>query len=160
MKAQSPHKQLDGFLAKFTPEIAALARAALAKMQQILPNAILMVYDNFYALVIGFVPNERPSDAVFSLAIYPKWVTLCFLQGVGIPDPDRLLQGSGRQVRHLRLPDADALDSPEIRTLIEAALRRARVPFDPDTESRLIIRSVSEAQRPRRPPAKRGHAKS
>jgi hypothetical protein len=159
MRAQSPQKQLDGFLGKFSPEIAALARAAIAKMRRILPNAILMVYDNYNALVIGFVPNERPSDAVLSIALYPKWVTLFFLQGVGIPDPDRLLNGNGKQVRYLRLPDADALDSPEIRSLIDTALRRARVPFDPDIEGRLIIRSVCATQRPRRPAAKRGRAK-
>ena len=151
MKAKPPEKQLEGFIAKYTPEVAALARAAIAKLRVILPNTIIMVYDNYNALVMGFVPNERPSDAILSLVVIPRWINLCFLQGVGIPDPDRLLQGTGKQVRNLRLTDAEALDTPAIRSLIESALTRARVPIDPSTKSRIIIKSISEAQRPRRP---------
>ena len=38
--------QLDSFLDKFTPEIAAAARRALARMRKLVPGAIEMVYDN------------------------------------------------------------------------------------------------------------------
>jgi len=48
-----------------------------------------MVYDNYNALVIAFSPNERPSDAIFSIALYPHWVNLFFLHD-GI-DMDQLV---------------------------------------------------------------------
>ena len=55
-----PKQQVDSFLAKYTPEIEKLARAALTKMRKRLANAIEFVYGNYNALVFGFGPNERP----------------------------------------------------------------------------------------------------
>jgi hypothetical protein len=115
-----------------------------------------MVYDNYNALVIGFVPNERPSDAIFSIVLYPQHLTLCFLQGAGIPDPHHLLQGNGNVVRHVRLEGATTLDDPEIVSLMNTALHRAKVPLDPKQSRRLIIKSISAKQRPRRPPTESG----
>src|SRR3954469_5643978 len=109
---QTPSAQLAGFVRRFSPAIASLARAARAKLRKRLPRAIEMVYDNSYALVIGYSPTERPSDAILSLVIYPKKVSVCFLYGKHLADPDGLLEGEGNQVRWIRLePGAETLDS-------------------------------------------------
>ena len=71
-------ERLAGFLAKFTPEIAAFAQASLFRMRARLPGAMELVYDNYNALAIGFGPTERSSDAVFSIAVFPRWVSLFF----------------------------------------------------------------------------------
>jgi hypothetical protein len=146
---------LDSFLAKYDPEVEAFARRALARMRKLVPGAIEMVYDNFNWLVIGFSPTERPSEAIFSLVMPPGRVTLCFLQGVGLPDPAKRLQGSGNVVRNIRLynagqPDAKVLDDPEVLALINVALNRAKVPMPSGARRKLIIRAVSAKQRPRR----------
>lgn len=158
MKPKPADKQLDGFIARYTPAIAALARAAFAKLRRIVPRATILVYDNYNALVIGFGPSERASEAALSLALYPRWVSLFFLQAAGLPDPDRLLRGNGKQARHVVLANADMLDTPAIQALIATALERARVRIDPTNPGRLIIKSVSEVQRPRRPAPKKGRA--
>ena len=145
-----PEKQLDGFLAKYLPEIVSVARSALDRMRARLPGAIEMVYDNYNGLVIGFCPTERPSDAIFSLVLYPRWVTLCFLQGAGLPDPNGLLRGKGKIVRHIVLEEAEDLDKPEVQDLITTALERARTPLEETVPGRLIIKSVSATQRPLR----------
>jgi hypothetical protein len=143
--------QLDGFIDKFTPEVAALTRALIVKMKARVPGATIMVYDNYNALAIGFGPNEKAGRAVMSLAVMPRWVTLCFLFGVGLPDPQRLLQGSGSRVRHIRLHTAEAFDDPHVQDLVAAALERSEPPIDAAAEQRLIIKSISAKQRPRRP---------
>src|SRR5689334_2412044 len=149
-----PEKQLAGFIAKFAPENATRIRAARKKMRTLIPRAIELVYDNYNFFVIGYSPTERPSDAIFSLAAQVKGVNLCFLQGAGLPDPDRLLRGSGSLVRSIRLETARTLDRPEVRALIQVALARARVPVGPQSAHQLIIRSISAKQRPRRVVAK------
>lgn len=151
MNTPSPEKQLAGFIAKYTPEVGALARAALARMRARLPGAVELVYDNYNALAIGFSPTERTSDAIFSIALWPRHVSLFFLQGAGLPDPHRLLKGSGKVARHLVLETADDLDEPAVQELIDRALERAPVPLDGGGESRIVIKSVSAKQRPRRP---------
>jgi hypothetical protein len=151
MTDESPEDRLQGFLDRFTPDIAALGRDALARMRARLPSAVRMVYDNYNALVIGFCPSERPSEAIFSVVLYPRSVGLAFLQGAGLPDPHGLLQGSGTVARHIPLKDASLLDTPEVQELISHALERAKKPLDPTQPGRLIIQSISAKQRPRRP---------
>ena len=151
-KDDSPQAQLDGFLNKYTPEIAALARACLAKLRARLPGATQIVYDNYNALAIGFGPSEKASRAILSIALYPRWVSLFFLQAAAkLPDPDKLLTGSGNVARHIVLKSASDLDQPAIQQLMNAALHRAIEPIDPAAPGRLVIRSISAKQRPRRP---------
>ena len=150
--AKSPTAQLNGFLAKFTPQVARSAKDAVARMRKRWPGAIELVYDNYNALAIGFAPTERASEAVFSIAVFPRWVTLCFLQnGPQLPDPKGLLNGSGSRVRHIRLQSAADVDSPDVRTLMKAALKLAEVRVARSGKGRMVIKSVSAKQRPRRP---------
>jgi hypothetical protein len=151
----SPATQLAGFLAKFSPAIAREARAALARLRRLLPaGAVRLVYDNYNGLVVGFGPNERASDAIVSLLVVADHLTLCFINDApGLPDPARLLNGSGHVVRHIRLASARDLDRPPIRALVAAAVARSDVPFARRGGSALIIKSVSPKQRPRRTPA-------
>ena len=146
-----PQAELDSFIDKFTPEVAALTRALLDKTKARVPGATIMVYDNYNALAIGFGPSDKAGQAVFSLAVMPRWVTLCFTWGVRLPDPHGLLNGGGNQVRHVRLHTPEAFDDPRIQDLIEAALERSEPPIDPTREQQLIIKSISAKQRPRRP---------
>ena len=145
--------QLASFVARFTAEIAERAEAVLDRLRALMPGAIQLVYDNYNALVIGFGPNERASDAIFSIAIYPRWINLFFLQAVKqrLADPDRMLRGEGTTVRHIRIDDATALDDRAVLALIEQSLARARVPLGQDAQACVVIRSSSAKQRSRRP---------
>jgi len=150
-KAKTAEEQLASFLAKSTPDVAALAEALLNEMRRRYPTALELVYDNYNALAIGFGPTERSSEAIFSIAVFPRWVSLFFLQGKGLPDPGKILQGAGNQVRHIRLPSPATFDDPAVQALMREAVARAIVPLDPRGKRRLIIKSISAKQRPRRP---------
>jgi hypothetical protein len=149
-----PESQLAAFVAKFTPEIGERARLIIEKLRHRLPAAIILVYDNYNALAVGFAPSERTSDAILSVAIYPRWVSLFFLQARGLNDPARLLKGTGTVARHIVLPDHTALDHPGISALIDQALSAARVPLPSEQTGRVVVKSISQKQRPRRPPEK------
>lgn len=150
--ASTPAAQLDAFLDKYTPAIAAEARAAIGKMRARLPGASELIYDNYNALAVGFGPGDRTSDAIFSIAVYPRWGSLFFLQnGTRLRDPDCLLQGTGNRVRHIKLDHGAMIDDPGVQDLIAQALELAPKPIDPTQPRRLITRSISAKQRPRRP---------
>ena len=149
--ARDAEEELTGFIAKYTAEIGSLAKAIRAEMRRRYPMANELVYDNYNALAIGFGPSEKTSEAIFSVALYPRWVSLFFLQARGLPDPHRLLKGSGNVARHVVLPSPHALDQPGLQALMHEAVARARVPLDPQNVHRLIIKSISQKQRPRSP---------
>ena len=145
--------QLDAFMAKFSPEVRKVARAALARMRKRLPGATQLIYDNYNALAVAFGPNDRRSDIILSIVLYPRWVSLFFMHGASLPDPRKLLRGSGTTVRHVRLADASDLDKPEVEALIAAALKRADPPIDPSRRGRSVVKMALEKQRARRPRA-------
>jgi hypothetical protein len=154
-------QQFESFLRKYDPAIAAETKKVLAKLRKLVPGAVEMVYDNYNALVIGFCPGMRPSEAILSIAVSPRWVTLCFLDGKGLPDPEKRLRGSGNLVRNIRLEGgAKALADPYLRTLIGHALERAKVPIPAGQKSQFLIKSVSAKQRPRRPTKRKALARS
>lgn len=147
----TPKEQLDAFLDRFTPEVAKLARSSLAQVRKLTPGALELVYDNYNALAIGFSPTERSSDGIFSIAVFPRHPSLFFLQGAKLPDPGKRLRGSGNVVRHIVIEGPELFDDAEVRTLMDLAKARAKVPFDAKQRRRLIIKSISAKQRPRRP---------
>ena len=149
MRTITPEVELDGFIGKYSPEIAAMTRETLTRMRTRLPGAIELVYDNYNALAIGFGPTDRASDVVFSIAVFPRGISLFFLQGAKLPDPARLLRGTGKQARHIVLEDASDLDSPALQALMAQALVRASAPFESGNANRVVIKSVSARQRPR-----------
>ncbi len=150
-RVSTAETRFETFLAEFPPEIAALGRAAVAKLRTQLPSADVMIYDNYNFLVVGFSPSGRASDAVVSIALAARGVNLCFLQGANLPDPAVLLRGRGSVARNIRLTSVEDFDRPEIAALVGSALTRARVHFDPSRAGRLYVKSVSAKKRPRRP---------
>lgn len=118
----SVEAQINAFLAKYSPEVGAQLSAARSHLRALLPRGHELVYDNYNALVFGFSPTERTPDAFLSVAGYPRWVTLFFLRGVNLHDPNGLLQGSGSQVRSIRLRSAQQLMEPEVQALIAQAM--------------------------------------
>jgi hypothetical protein len=147
----SPAKQVAGFIAKFDPTVAKLVRSARSILRKRFPTAIELVYDNYNALAIGYSPTEKTSDVLFSLAVYPRWIDLYFMYGRSLPDPDKLLQGSGNQGAFVRLDDASVLDRPSIKALIDAAIRHSNLPLRSSGRGYTVVKSISAKQRPRRP---------
>jgi hypothetical protein len=152
MSDKNAEKELAEFIAKYTPEIQAQANEALTLIRKRLPDANLLVYDNYNALAIGFCPTEKTSEAVFSLALYPRWVSLFFLKkGDELNDPKSLLKGSGKAIRHVVLKSSDDIVSIDIEQLIANSLTINNWIINKESAGKLIIKSISAKQRPRRP---------
>ena len=146
----TPRRELDTFIDRYTPEIASKGRAILAKMRKRLPGAVELVYDNYNALAIGFAPGEKMSETVLSIVLYPRWVSMFFFVGSQLKDPRKLLKGSGSLVRHVVLETPEMLDDPSVEALI-AQVVRLSPPIDKKAKNRIVIKSISANQRPRRP---------
>jgi hypothetical protein len=151
---RAPEIQLASFIAKFDAKERRLIRGVRGAVRRLFPTAYELVWDNYNFFVIGYSPTERPSDAIVSIAARANGVGLCFIRGAGLPDPKRLLLGSGAQTRFIRLESPAVLRRPEVRALIAAAIARARKPLPKSGRGKVIIRSVSAKQRARRRPAK------
>lgn len=149
-----PEAQLESFIAKFDPENQTVIRAVRKALRKRLPAANELAYDNYNFFALGYSSTERPSDCIVSIAAAANGVGLSFYYGATLPDPHKILQGSGNQNRFVRLPSADVLKQPAVAELIDAAVAQATPPLPTSGKGKLIIRSISAKQKPRRKPAK------
>ena len=143
-------KTLAGFIGKFDPQIAKSIRATRTILRKRYPTAHELIYDNYNFFVVGFSTTERPSDCMFSLAANAKGVNLSFYYGSTLPDPKKILSGSGSQNRFIRLENAAKLSDPDVVSLLRAAVAQAEPALPSSGKGRIIIRSISAKQRPRR----------
>jgi len=143
-------EQLDTFIDKFDAANQKLIRSLRKALRKRSPTANEFVYDNYNFFVIGYSAIERPSDCIVSLAAAANGPGLSFYYGATLPDKHKLLLGSDKQNRFIRLESAETLRRPEVEELIAAAIAQAKTPLPSSGKGRLIIRSVSKTQKPRR----------
>src|SRR6478735_2597771 len=107
MSAANAEQHLASFIGKFSPTDQRLIRAVRKVLRARFPTANELVYDNYNFFVIGYSPTERPSDSIVSLTAGASGVGFCFIRGASLPDPKKVLLGSGNQTRFIRLESAD-----------------------------------------------------
>ncbi|HKE26460.1 MAG TPA: hypothetical protein VKB88_29100 [Bryobacteraceae bacterium] len=117
------------------------------------PAAHEVVYEYRDCYVISYSPNEHGYEGVLAIRASANGVRLYFNRGKELPDPAKLLRGSGNQTRSINLERASTLARPEVARLIDEAIARNRVPFAPAGRGPVVIRSASGKQRRRRRPA-------
>ncbi len=145
-------KQLEEFIGRFEQKNQALIRATRKALRRRLPTANELVYDNYNFFVIGYCATERASHCVVSIAAAANGVVLSFYHGATLPDPHKVLLGSGRQNRFIRLESAATLARTEVEALIAAAVAQSATALPARGRGKLIIRSISEKRRSRRKP--------
>lgn len=137
--------QLQALIDRRQAAVAATMRVALAVMRRRYPGALQLVFENRNRLAVGFGP--APTQPVFSIVAYPRWVTLFFMYGIELDDPDGLLQGSGNQVRSIRLDaEASQLRAPRVKQLMAQATKHAGTTLKKG-EGRVILKSIGKPVR-------------
>ena len=142
----TPAAQFAELLSRFPPEIVALVERTLPKLRRALPGSYQIVYDYSNSVVVSFSMTERGYEAIVAVAIFPGWVKLYFDKS--IPDPKRLLEGSGGKVRSVTLEAASDLDRGDIHALLKAAIKHSGVTF-PRTGSTRMIFKESKKRKPK-----------
>lgn len=144
-------KELKGFLAPFDPGVVSLALRTRTLVLHEAPAAIELVYDAYNAVAMGYSFTGRPSDAFCHIAVYSRWVNLGFNWGADLPDPEGLLVGSGRRIRHLRMENLTDLQRPFVRRFLRAAIARAidssQGSKTPSGSPRSVVRAIYAKKR-------------
>lgn len=151
VKAASIESQIAAFFAKYTPAIETQLHEARGHLRAMFPLGFELIFDNYNAVVCGFSPTERNSDAFISIAGYPKWVTLFFLHGTELDDPHGLLEGAGKQIRSIRLKTPADIHAPAVMALIAQAIRPYEQALRETPALTTHIKMIVAKQRPRRP---------
>lgn len=149
---RSAEAQLRTLIAKFAPAHLQLIGAMRRSLRKRLPSAHEVVYEYRDWFVISFSPSEHGYEGVLAIRASANGVKLYFHRGKELPDPEKLLQGSGKQARSIDVEGASTLARPAVASLIDEAIAHNRVPFARAGRGSVVIRSTSAKPRPRRRP--------
>ena len=58
---------------------------------------------------------------------HPRWVSVYFFRGAEMDDPEGVLEGSGKGMRHVKLREPKDANSPALKRLIRQAFRMGGV---------------------------------
>lgn len=105
----------DELLADVDEELQEVAHAARLLVRGIAPRAEERVEPSWG----GYLLFQSGGVTVCFLSAHQRHVSLGFSQGTSLPDPEGLLQGSGKNQRHVKLRALE--DVPRVRGLVEAA---------------------------------------
>lgn len=117
-----PLSDLIKFLQPYDPEIQELALGLRSLVLEVMAPCHENIYDAYSAVAIGYGFSDRLGDGIVHLAVYSKHVNLGFNHGAGLADPLGILEGTGKQIRHLTVKSQSDIGRPELK----AYLRRAR----------------------------------
>jgi hypothetical protein len=146
---RSAEAQLQELIIRSAPAQQRLIGATRRWLRRRLPTAHEVVYDYSDFLVTSFSPSDHGYEGVFAIRASAEGVRLYFNRGKGLPDPEKLLRGSGTQTRWIPVEGTSTLARPAVTDLMDAALARNRVPFARTGRGPVIIRPASGKQ-PRR----------
>ena len=144
---RSAEAQLRALLAKFAPAHEKLVVAMRRSLRKRLPTAHEVVYEYRDFCVISFSPNDHGYEGVLAIHASANGVKLYFNRGKELPDPEKLLRGSGKLTRSIDMEGASTLARPEIARLIDEAIERNPVPFASDGRGSVVIRSTAAKKR-------------
>lgn len=115
--------ELESFLSNYPGEIRELFYTARSFVLSVMPNALEVVDPPSKIVAYGY--GRKYADLICAIAPYTRYVNLIFSNGVKLPDPEHLLQGTGKRARHIKITQPAELQSHAARALLEAAHQMA-----------------------------------
>ena len=112
--------QLDAFLASYSREAREIALCLRKLVIDVFPNAVEQIDPKTGMITYNF---DRKTGKSLVCAIVPhmKHVNLMFSKGTQIPDPSKLLGGTGEQARHVKIRSEAETENPALRLLLKEA---------------------------------------
>lgn len=86
-------------------------------IKQVMPDA----YETIYHGALSYSLSPAVFERLMYLALYPDYARLGFNFGIFLPDPDHILIGEGKRLRHVKIRSLDEARQPVIRQLVQAA---------------------------------------
>ncbi len=142
-------EQLRACIERLDPQLRKTVRSVRAALRKRFPTANELVYDYGTSLVISYSPTERGIEGLVALSARGTVLSLYFQRGLELPDPTRVLKGSGRATRSLEVPSADRLAEPEVEALLAAAEVLAPVSLPARGRGRLLFKPTAAQKRRR-----------
>lgn len=116
-------------LASANPHARELARGARTLIEEVYPRVIEVPWPKQRVIGYGVGPKKMTEHFCY-ISVSRDHINIGFMYGAELPDPEHLLGGTGKLLRHVRITETRQLSDPALRKLLEVASRH-RMPEKP-----------------------------
>jgi hypothetical protein len=150
--ATKPPPELLEFLRGWDPTVRSLA----LRLRTIVIGEMAPCHEYIFwmrtKVVLLYGSSDRViDDNICSIGVFARHVDLSFKRGADLDDPDGILEGAGKGMRHIKVKTSADLDRPAIRSLLRQSRRQAGLKAAPHGARRLIKTRVKPRRQPERP---------
>ena len=143
-----PDPRLLGFLEAYDRSIAGLALSLREIILDEVPDASESVYQ-VYTVAIWFGFSGKMKDMFCYIATNAGHVNLGFPRGASLPDPNRVLEGEGKTMRHIKFRSQRDVERSFVRRYIRAAMEKAAPVSTIGTGKSVVKSARGAAPKPR-----------
>ena len=143
-----PPKELLDLLKPYEPGIQELTIALRQLvLQELAPCCEYIV--EVYIVSILYGPTHRMKDGICYIGVIKDHLNLGFIRGSSLTDPQRILEGTGKQMRHIKIRNLEDLERPAIRAYLQEACERAgyEVPSGKEKIVTIAVKRKSSTKR-------------
>jgi hypothetical protein len=119
----------DEIVSKVSPHARQLAERARSLIRAVYPAVMEVPWPKQRVIGYGVGPKKM-SEHFCYLSVSKDHINVGFMYGAELPDPAKLLEGSGKLLRHVRITQMDQLSNPALKELIKVASTH-RMPVKP-----------------------------
>jgi hypothetical protein len=120
MRTIGTNKAVADLLEPYSAETQKLALATRELIFKVIPKTIEVV--DLKARLIGYGFGTKYTDMICSLMPTKAGVTLGIGWATELPDPQKLLEGTGKVHRHVKLQSRSDVDDPALKALLKAGI--------------------------------------
>ena len=121
MKTVDTHGTFEEAISGTSSQVEEMARQLRKLIIEIYPDVVEVPWPTQKIIGYGVGPKKM-SEHFCYIAAQSKYVNLGFYYGAVLPDPEGLLEGTGKNLRHIKVREVGMVTQPALREMIEASL--------------------------------------
>jgi hypothetical protein len=141
-----PDPRLLGFLEAYDRSIASLALSLREIILDEVPDAAESVYQ-VYTVAIWFGFSGKMKDMFCYIATNARHINLGFPRGSTLPDPNHVLEGDGKAMRHIKFASQRDFERPFVRRYIQASIEQLGVTASQRGTGKSVVKSSAKKTR-------------
>ena len=112
---------VEEYLSNLSPDLQGITRELRDVARKNMPGANEFIYHD----AVGYSVSKSPFDRICYIAPQKGYVNFGFFFGADLPDPQHLLTGEGKRLRHVKVRNVEDAKNPALGKLITATWKEA-----------------------------------
>lgn len=139
---QNTEEQIAHYLFPFKHELQILAQQLREYLKKETKPTTELIGDSTISLNIGYGFTEKAWDCYCAIIVYSKHINISLPSGAILSDPEGLLQGTGKRVRHIKIKSLEDAKTPAAKKILLEARDNALALLEEQPKGKYPVKTI------------------